>query len=417
MAQNTLLICFDFPPNEGIGGRRWAKLAKGLAKLNTVVHVIKADPKKKNSTSPWTAEVEDENIHIHSLPRTYPEVVSDPGNGLLDKINYRIQRYLLKQKTKGTIYDVAIEWDKLLIPKALEVIDRENIANLIVTGAPFNLFPYAAEIKAQRPELKLLLDYRDPWLLAVNYGIPGLTYPRFLEEKFKQHKALAAADFITCPNEFMLEEIKSSDDFRKIKGEYKVIPHFYDQDDINQYLVQSKPSPEKIKLVYGGTLYMGLEPWFKKLCEALDQVKASRPELYNRLQIDLFSKDLQFATWFENHQEVIHLQTPIGKELFTKITEANACFIFLAHHNKDYRTTKFFEILPFGKPLVYLGEKGFVSEFIEEKELGWVLHQPEIDFIQVLQELENDTFQASNQFDYKEFSLDKTSEMVEGWLL
>ena len=162
---------------------------------------------------------------------------------------------------------------------------------------------------------------------------------------------------------------------------------------------------------------MGLEPWFKKLCEALDKVKAEQSELYAKLQIDLFTKDQQFSSWFKNHTEVIHLHSPIGKELFSKITEANACFIFLAHHNKDYRTTKFFEILPFGKPLVYLGEKGFVSEFIEEKGLGWVLHRPEIDFIQVLQELENNTFQPSNQFDYKEFSLDKTAEMVEGWLL
>ncbi len=412
-----MLICFDFPPNEGIGGRRWAKLAKGLASTGTKIFVLKADAKKKNSLSPWLGDVEHENIVVHSLPRTYPEQMSDPGSGILDKLSYRLHRYRLQKSTKGTIYDISIGWDRMMIPKALEIIDKEDIKNLIVTGAPFNLFPYAAEIKKQRPNICLLLDYRDPWLNAVNYGIPGLNYKNFLEEKAKQRKALAAADFITCPNEFMLEEIHHSDDYRKVKGRYEVIPHFYDQDDINTYLSNAPVASDKIRIVYGGTLYMGLEPWFKKLCEALDQVKASNPGLYKKLQIELYSKDLQFASWFSDHTDVIHLQAPIGKELFHKIASANACFIFLAHHNKDYRTTKFFEILPFSKPLIYLGEKGFVSEFIEKEELGWVMHNPEIDFVKVLHFLAESNTEWSNKFDFQDFSLEKISEEVEAWLL
>ena len=41
--KKILLICWDFPPNNGIGGRRWAKLIKYLAKSDVECHVMKCD--------------------------------------------------------------------------------------------------------------------------------------------------------------------------------------------------------------------------------------------------------------------------------------------------------------------------------------------------------------------------------------
>lgn len=417
MAQNTLLICYDFPPNQGIGGRRWAKMAKALAKLDTEIHVIKADPKSNNTSSPWQADVGLPNIHVHSLKRTYPEILSDPGSGILDKIRYRLERFQMRRKVKGTIYDLSIDWHKLMLPKAFELIHDHKIKNLIVTGAPFNLFDYAAEIKRSVPELRLLLDYRDPWLTAVNYGIPQLDYKNFLHEKLKQRRALEVADLVTCPNPFMLEEIRHSDDELPIGGEYMEIPHFYDEDDIAQYLEHDAKGDEKIRIVYGGTLYMGLEPHFRSMCSALDALKKDNPGLYSKLEIELYTKDHQFASWFTGYENVVKLSRPIGKQLFERIAQADACFIFLAHHNKNYRTTKFFEILPFQKPLIFMGDEGYVSEFIESEKLGAVLRDPKSEFIGILERLDNGDLEGRRDFDHQAYSLMNVAKKVEDKLL
>jgi hypothetical protein len=41
--KHIILVNYDFPPNKGIGGRRWGKLAKEFAEQNCIVHVIKAE--------------------------------------------------------------------------------------------------------------------------------------------------------------------------------------------------------------------------------------------------------------------------------------------------------------------------------------------------------------------------------------
>jgi hypothetical protein len=195
------------------------------------------------------------------------------------------------------------------------------------------------------------------------------------------------------------------------------IPHFYDEDDIAQYLKSETKKDEKIRIVYGGTLYMGLEPHFRSMCRALDALQKESPELYSRLQIELYTKDQQFAPWFAGYEEVIKLSKPIGKGLFERIALADACFIFLAHHNKNYRTTKFFEILPFQKPLIFMGDEGYVSEYIESEQLGCVLRHPETEFIRVLKDLDSGELEGRKDLDHRAYSLMRVAKNVEEKLL
>src|SRR5690242_19270614 len=132
-SEHILLACFDFPPNQGIGGRRWAKLAKGLARKGYHVHVIKSDPITSNTKSPWTDDTEHPNIHIHSIKRTYPQSVSHTGTSVFDKLMYRYHLLKLKTTEPGTIYDVAIGWELSFRKKAEELIRKWNIRNVIAT--------------------------------------------------------------------------------------------------------------------------------------------------------------------------------------------------------------------------------------------------------------------------------------------
>ncbi|NNE54412.1 MAG: hypothetical protein HKN32_00230, partial [Flavobacteriales bacterium] len=229
MNSPILIACFDFPPNQGIGGRRWAKFARQLAHSGEQVHVVKAAPAHSNTKSPWTEDVNHPNIHIHELPRTYPEVISHFSGSFLDKIKYRFALRKLRATFSGTIYDVALGFEKSFLEKARQLIEEHNIQRLICTGAPFNLPFYACQLKEEWPNLIYLADFRDPWITAQNYGMPGLSEEQMSVEKAKQDRIFQTADIVSAPNPFMLEEIRNSSDHLELATcNFEVIPHCYD---------------------------------------------------------------------------------------------------------------------------------------------------------------------------------------------
>lgn len=196
-----------------------------------------------------------------------------------------------------------------------------------------------------------------------------------------------------------------------------LLPHFYDKADLERFLPPGSPENGKIRLVYGGTLYMGLEPHFKALSKALDRIKNDNPELYSRLEVEFYSKEQQFKNIFSTHSSVMRLEKPIGKKLFERISGASACFLFLAYHNRNYKTTKFFELMPFKKPLIYMGDEGEVANYIEQEELGVVLRDPELQFEAVLQSIVSDQLKPKDTFKVSSYSLESITEIVEDWLI
>ena len=78
----VLLVSYTFPPYKGIGGRRWAKFAKALARRGHPVHVIHSAGADSLKGSLWSADVEHPNIITHPLPQ---RVVDRDDMGLLHR--------------------------------------------------------------------------------------------------------------------------------------------------------------------------------------------------------------------------------------------------------------------------------------------------------------------------------------------
>ncbi len=410
---NILLVNFDFPPNDGIGGRRWGKLAKQLAKNGFQVHVIKANAVEGSAQSTWATDVIHENIHVHSLPRTYPEIISHPKSGFLNKMRYQLAKKQLEASEAGTIYDISIGWNKVFRPCAEELIEKHKIKNVIATGAPWNLLVYASKLKEKYPFLNIIIDYRDPWLNARNYGMQGLSFDRKKAEEQKQKVVLENADVVLSPYGYLTKELQDyAMQGMQAQAKFEVLQHFYDEDDLR--IEDSKGTNEKIVFVYGGDLYLELDKELEYLRSQIQYLKDFRKDLYEKIEFRIFSSNPDYTKFVG--LEVVKMQKSIGKMIFQELNSADFHLILLSKSKRNDRTTKFFEYLPLRKPILVVAEEGEVSKFVRDNNLGMTLGEGDNSLERIIEKKMSSTLVFNTQFNYSEYSLQHATQQLIGYL-
>jgi glycosyltransferase involved in cell wall biosynthesis len=361
--ENILLIAYKFPPFPGIGGRRWAKFAKYLSKRGYIVHVICA---KNNlqEVSPWFADVNINNIIIHPVKTFYPSVLFRSPSYWIEKVLYKFYSNFFKILISGNINDKSIFWKRGLLKKSNALIKKYNIENVIVSGAPFRSLFYSLELKNNN-NIKLFIDFRDPWTWGDGYGFKLLSdFDQRFEEKL-QDTVVEKSDIIFVPVKSMLEFLKEK--YPQYKSKIKLLPHGYDKDDYKDIKKQQGPV---LNLIYGGTIYDGIE---KEFCELIKTVKENNNQNF---AINFYSKifkyeDLIKAEKLERKIKYYPLVPP--SEYLKKVANSHYYLVIFPERFKDFISTKFFEIIYLGVPIILICEKGDVSDFVTENELGlWI---------------------------------------------
>ncbi len=407
--RHILIINFDFPPNQGIGGRRWAKLAKQLAHEGFIVQVIKADAVKGNVKSTWADDAMHPHIHVHSLPRTYPQILSHPKSDLLSKIRYRLAKREIEKTEPGTIYDISIGWNKVMNPCAESLIEQHEIVNVIATGAPWNVLKYAASLKEKFPHLNLIIDYRDPWMNARNYGMQGLSVARKKAEEAKQSFVLQHANVVLSPYDYLTQELKEFAETRNLKGAlFNVLTHFYDPQDIpaQEALVDNN----KAVIVYGGDLYLEMDEQLNQLRNQLSYLKNNRNDLYAKVEVKIFTSNPNYEKFVG--LDVVKMHKSIGKKIFQELADANFALIMLSPSKRNDRTTKFFEYLPLRKPLLIISDEGSVTRFVQENNLGVIMSKDEKALEAVLDNHFNGSIQINSNFDIAPYTLQGAAQQL-----
>jgi hypothetical protein len=407
---NVLLLNYDFPPNPGIGGRRWAKLAKAMAQQGHTIHVVKAEFPVGAEPSSWAEDVNHENISITSAPRNYPKAISHPVASLWGKIKFHIHKQLLKLKESGTIYDQSIGWDSTAMPICRNILNQHNIDTIIATGAPWNLLVYAARLKKEFPGCNLLIDYRDPWLTARNYGMANLSGSRKKAEESKQSFVFEQADFVCTPYAYLTEQLSQWSSLHCAhQPAFHTLDHFFDPSDFST-LQTTRKEDAVFRVVYAGDAYIGSEPQWQELQRIIQAITAENKDRIN-IQFDLYTtaKLPAFMSTIPN----VHAYAPIGKSIFNIMQQADVLLIVLPENKKNERTTKFFEYLPFRKPLLVVAPLGEVTNYIESNQLGVHSNQS----LPIIQSLFNGDYAAhsfNSSFDLScETNVYRTQQMME----
>ncbi|MBP8822533.1 MAG: glycosyltransferase [Flavobacteriales bacterium] len=371
----VLLVCHAFPPVAGIGGRRWAKFAKELARRGHTVHVVRCGTRPGRPASLWSEDADTPGIVHHVLPARYPAVLTQVEvASLADKLRYHAWMKVLPWLCKGNWYDPTIFWRKQLRRKAKELVHRHGIRQVIATGAPFRLMAYAAELKLDLPHLHLVVDLRDEWTWKDHYGLASIGAGRRQREMAMEARVMQLADQVTTPHARIVEHLQRT--YPGDPAKYKVLPHAVDPADFD---AATFPAEDGIfRMVYAGSLYGAGEAdvYFEQLLGAFEALRTNRPGAFACCRLDLYITGHDVGAYrtkvaARGLAEQVRFHPPVPpKEVFRLIKASNVVILYIPQVNKDILGTKFQEIFYAGTPILHVGEPGVVSRTIREKRMG-----------------------------------------------
>lgn len=357
--KHILILCYTFPPFPGIGGRRWAKFAKYLAKLGYEVHVICAK-NPHSRTSLFVNDIQHQNIKIHLFNSCYPKIlVNVIPDSFFEKIQYKFWMKILPIFVKGYVYDKAIFDKKKIIVLAEKIIKKYDVKNIIVTGAPFRMNYYFLKLKKKFPKINLIQDFRDPWTWGNSYR--NLSNTRIKYEINMQNKVIEQSNFISVPVDVMKSYLAKT--YSAYSNKFSVLPHAFDPDEIkikNEYKINS------FRCVLYGTIYSDIDVYIEKICKII----ASNS---GKLTLDILSENLKYKDIVNNNgvnQWVKYKDSINSNIIYQKLIQYDYVIFIYPFYVKDFISTKFYEIISCKIPIIFIGEDGVISDFITSNNLG-----------------------------------------------
>jgi len=410
MKQKILIISYKFPPNQGIGGRRWAKFAKLFLKQGYDVKVITLLP-PKNSKSNWdkdTKALYAEN-RVLFIENKHSRLFGKKINKFSEKLLYRF--VLLNQKitTKGNYWDPSKKWLKTLIPVVHEQIDK-GYNTIIATGGPFGFLEGIVNLKKKYPKISVNIDFRDPW---TNNKTIGYSYDLMSDKRKKQEveiekKVIQGADRIIS----VYDELNSFFKKYTINDKFYLITNGFDKEDFYEIKNKEKTS-KKIIFVFVGTLYSKAIHVFNDFIKALDYLKINDLSTYNMIEFNFYGKILEnFNIIIENHKTIIKHHGFVSLfEANTAIANSDATLLFLTDDMSYSFSTKYYEYISQKKPIFLFSKKGNAGKFISENKLGFFIEYQKTKMLlsNKIKEL-IDGFLINQDFDISKYEIEYLSK-------
>jgi glycosyltransferase involved in cell wall biosynthesis len=261
--RRLLLIAYKFPPYAGVGGFRWAKLSKYLARLGHEVHVVTV-PWPEHGPNTLAADAAEPGVIVHPIRSGSPHRLRHmPLSG---RWAIAARYFALRALDRVLFYDdEAQRWGRHLIGACERLIDEHDIGVVVATGHPFQANRWAAELKRRQPGLRLVQDFRDPW--ADN---PFRALPPRLAARVRawQEDAVAAADAVVSVTPSLLDlYLRGATEPRSL-----VIPNGADPATVPDVHANGNGDPGRIRLTHIGNVSNGRGRPLRALLDAVRQI-------------------------------------------------------------------------------------------------------------------------------------------------
>lgn len=358
--KNILIISSSFPPQADVGGIRPAMFTKYLPEFGWTPYILtrewpEGDPYRKHT------------MVLHGLPH-YEQINRLYWGGGDERQSFQEKPWRWRLRSLLTP-DACYPCGALdLFSKNLSQV-WPYVSFSVVMGTVPDLYTVAvARMYAKYRGAKFLADLRD-----IYEQEDGLSYKyrdRFfrVRSKLRRNYLLRDADLVTVVSQFHKKIIE-----RQYCGPVEVIYNGYDAEIFHN--VNTLPRSKIFQIVYMGRI---LNKWYRDpsvLFAALDLLLTSGKLKAGELSVDFYGTEESMLRGivapFESsflarvHPRVEYTQVP------DILRQATVLLTLTNEGRKGILTTKFFEYLPIGRPILNVpGDRGELDELLAQTKAG-----------------------------------------------
>ncbi|MGA2909271.1 MAG: glycosyltransferase [Terracidiphilus sp.] len=379
----VLLVVYAFPPAGGVGTLRAASLARYLPAEGIRLDVLTT----RNPASVGTDV---------SLLQDIPSEVTIHRTVTLDipfGIKKRIKRLITGEESPGSralgthqaskpsfmkrvlqdllLPDPQVTWLPVLTRAARRIVRERETQLVMITGAPFSAFLLIERLRREFPQLAIVADFRDEWLISqFEYG----SFQFSSSERARsfaasaEARAVANATAVVTVNKATLDVMRERYP-KEPPDKFHLIPNGYDATRVHRSPSSGVPRRDgKILITHTGTLYAATDPtWFIEALQSLPPDVKSRIKLRFIGHID----EPRYCDALLQLGEMVELVGYMPqRDALTAMSETD--FVLMIGHDRLNIQGKFYDYVGAGKPiLACLHPAGDIRRLLEEMRAGW----------------------------------------------
>jgi len=359
-----LLLAYRFPPMGGVGTRRWAKFSKYLARDGIGLNVIAVEYGLTDRVT-WLRDIQNSDIVVHRLRSNLPSWYIKKENKSLP---HRLLSAFYRRVFRRSKIDDSDGWESELIPFARDFIRNGGVRNVVVTGPPVTMFYWGSLLKRENKNIRLILDYRDPWNSDRDYQFQD---PALKSRSMQmENDAVQMADKIVVVSKDMENDLTR--DFPSQSGKISTIHTGYDPEDYPSS-VQPKGDKASFSMVYAGAIWKNRNLRARAL-ELLAETLASSKDsfLKENLKIILYS-DLEAwffkkSPWFTTFQSNFKFHEMVSPSHIPGILQSHSYCLSINSPPDAYAfSSKVFDYMGLGKKIFHISNGGGLSALLKKK--------------------------------------------------
>ena len=391
-AKKILIITYYWPPSGGSGVQRWLKFVKYLPSFGFQPFVftpenpsfeIRDDTLVKDI--PTEAEVIRfpiwEPYHIFKSasrlfgkrPASQIDMVTVGKKGLFQIVTTWVRGNLL-------IPDARVFWVEPSVKFLEDFLKSNGITTLITTGPPHSLHLIGLNLKKKNPDLRWIVDLRDPWSEWDFLDALSLTsWARRRHQKLER-SVLSAADRVITIAPFHVQRFEALGG-RKVE----LITNGYDEDDFKGI---HKIKTDQFTIRHIGMVDELRDP--RPFMKAIQELAEVLPDFLKNTKIEFIGAVNSAFREFVLQDKILSAITAFAKplphaELLKLYGETDIQLLILAHTTLAAGNLpgKFFEYLASGNFIFGVGpENGDAADILRNTHAGIMIERDNVSKIQ-----------------------------------
>jgi len=389
---NLSIYCYKYPPNNGVGGRRWSLFTKRFTELGHHVRVVSKLPdspakqfknhtflkKRKHRLFPWERKSNE------------------------SKAVWHLQKIFAKLTSRGIIWEEVIYLKKEIIAAVQQDIDNE-VDFIIVSCAPFRwayyISKYLTEYEGKKP--KLIIDIRDPWSNNKLSYFSSSSSKVIREEAEFERFTINHSDHVF----FVAKEDADNAIKQHATASISWLPNGAHLKMESKHItpLNKRSSKDQMHIVFAGTLYTDGEESFVKFIKNLNtQLEQNNQPLAHWTMIgDWSPQTIDKVTKITDCSFLGVLKLNAIKQ---EILNADFACSYVSPKLNYAINTKIIEAAALRVPVILLSKEGSVSEFLIRNNLGVHIDLTKINS-NLIVEWYNQNLATGPWQDFKEFDI------------